>query len=309
MVHNSLCMLTIGLLGSEEQKRELLPSLASLESIGAWGLTEPSNGSDASALQTTAAKAPGGWKLNGRKRWIGNATFADVVVIWARNLDTKQVNAFVVKKGTPGFTTTKIEAKISLRCVQNADIDMQDVFVADSARLTGVNSFQDTNKVLAVSRIMVAWQPVGMAMGAYDMCVRYLGQRKQFGAPLSSFQLSQDKLARMLANIQAMTLMCWRLSKLSEEGKMTHAMASNVKAWTTAQGREVVAMARELLGGNGIVSDFLVAKAFCDMEAIHTYEGTHQVNALVSGRDITGIAAFRAPAARKRPVATSEGKI
>jgi acyl-CoA oxidase len=309
MVHNSLCMLTIGLLGSEQQKQELLPSLASLEQIGAWGLTEPSNGSDASALQTTAEKVPGGWKLNGQKRWIGNATFADVVVIWARNMDTKQVNAFIVKKGTPGFRTTKIENKISLRVTQNADIHMADVFVPDTARLTGVNSFKDTNKVLAVSRIMVAWQPVGMAMGAYDMCVRYLGQRQQFGAPLSAFQLSQDKLARMLGNIQGMFLMCWRLSKLSEEGKMDHGMASNVKAWTTTQGREVVAMARELLGGNGVVADFLVGKQFCDMEAIFTYEGTQQVNSLVSGRDITGVAAFRAPPARKRAVGTSEGQL
>lgn len=310
MVHNSLCMLTIGLLGSEQQKAELLPSLAALRTVGAWGLTEPSNGSDASALQTTAQRSKGGWLLNGRKRWIGNATFADVVVIWARNLETKQVNAFVVKKGTPGFETTKIQNKIALRCVQNADINMRGVWVADSARLSGVNSFKDTNKVLAVSRIMVAWQPVGMAMGAYDMAARYVKQRRQFGSQLAAFQLTQDRLAKMLAHIQAMTLMCWRLSKLSEEGRMTHGMASNVKAWTTQAGREVVAMAREMLGGNGIVSDFLVAKQFCDMEAIYTYEGTVDVNRLVSGRDITGIAAFRAPAERKsRKVETSEGAL
>lgn len=308
MVHNSLCMLTIGLLGSQQQRAELLPSLAALKLIGAWGLTEPSNGSDASALQTTATPSRGGWLLNGRKRWIGNATFADVVVIWARNVESNQVNAFIVKKGTPGFVTTKIENKIALRCVQNADISMQDVWVPHSARLPGVNSFQDTNKVLAVSRIMVAWQPVGMAMGAYDMALRYVKQRKQFGVQLAAFQLTQDRLAKMLATTQAMTLMCWRLSKLSEESRMTHAMASNVKAWTTQAGREVVAMAREMLGGNGVVTDFLVAKQFCDMEAIYTYEGTVDVNRLVSGRDITGIAAFRAPIGRpNRKVETSEG--
>jgi len=300
MVHNSLAMLTIGLLGSEQQKRELLPDMASLKTIAAWGLTEPSNGSDASALQTTANKVEGGWELNGHKRWIGNATIADYVVIWARNTETKQINAFIVKKGTPGFRTSKIENKIALRCVQNADITMTKCVVPDSARLPGVDSFQDTNKVLAISRIMVAWQPVGVCMGVYDMCLRYLKQRQQFGAPLASFQASQEKLARMLGNINAMFLMCHRLSRLHEEGKMSHAQASMVKAWTTLRGREVVALGRELLGGNGIVADFLVAKAFCDMEALYTYEGTYEVNALVTGRDATGIAAFKPAPQRKK---------
>ncbi|CAL5230083.1 g13540 [Coccomyxa viridis] len=300
MVHNSLAMLTIGLLASEEQKKELLPGMAALKLIGAWGLTEPSNGSDASALQTTARKVDGGWVLNGRKRWIGNATFADIIVIWARSSETKQVNAFIVRKGAKGLRTSKIENKIALRCVQNADIFMDECFVPESARLPGVNSFKDTNKVLAISRIMVAWQPVGICAGVFDMCARYVGEREQFGAPLGSFQLVQEKLTRMLGNIQGMFLMCWRLSKLYEEGKMTHELASNTKAWTTLRGRETVALGRELLGGNGIVSDFLVAKAFGDMEAIFTYEGTYEVNALVAGRGITGKAAFK-PAPSRQP--------
>ncbi|BDA45206.1 Glutaryl-CoA dehydrogenase, mitochondrial [Coccomyxa sp. Obi] len=303
MVHNSLAMLTIGLLASEEQKRELLPDMAALKLIGAWGLTEPSNGSDASALQTTARKVNGGWVLNGRKRWIGNATFADVIVIWARSSETQQVNAFIVRKGARGLRTSKIQNKIALRCVQNADIFLDDCFVADSARLPGVTSFKDTNKVLAISRIMVAWQPVGIACGVFDMCKRYVDERTQFGAALGSFQLVQEKLARMLANLQAMFLMCWRLSKLYEEGKMTHELASTTKAWTTLRGREVVSLGRELLGGNGVVADFLVAKAFGDMEAIYTYEGTYEVNVLVAGRGITGKAAFKAAPARKQPKA------
>eukprot|EP00891_Asterochloris_glomerata_P004595 jgi/Astpho2/4595/Aster-00172 len=303
MVHNSLLMLTIGLLGSEQQKKELLPDLAALKTVGAWGLTEPSNGSDASALQTTAKRVPGGWELNGLKRWIGNATFADVVVIWARNLETKQINAFVVRKGNPGYKTGKIEKKIALRCVQNADIEMEGCVVPDSARLPGVNSFQDTNKVLAISRILVAWQPLGLAMGVYDMCSRYLQEREQFGVPLASFQaspLGQERLARMLGNINAMFLMVYRLSRLHEQGKMSHAQASMVKAWTTLRGREVMSLGRELLGGNGIVSDFLVAKSFCDAEAYYTYEGTYDVNVLVTGREATGIAAIKAPARRKQ---------
>ncbi|GMH37290.1 hypothetical protein BSKO_05163 [Bryopsis sp. KO-2023] len=294
MVHASLAMLTIEMLGSDKQKQELLPAMSRLDLIGCWALTEPSNGSDASGLISSARKVPGGWILNGRKRWIGNAPFADIVVVWARNLETNEINAFIIRKGTPGFRATKIENKISLRCVQNGDIVMEEVFVPDSDRLPGVNSFRDTSDVLAVSRIMVAWQPVGMAMGVYDMCLRYLKQRKQFGTPLVSFQLAQEKLVRMLGNIQGMFLMAWRLTKLHEAGSMSHGQASLVKAWNTLRGREVVSLGRELLGGNGVVSDFHVAKVFCDMEAIYSYEGTYDVNVLVAGREATGVAAIRA---------------
>jgi len=141
---------------------------------------------------------------------------------------------------------------------------------------------------------MVAWQPVGICMGVYDMCVRYTQERQQFGRPLAAFQLTQERLARMGASVQAMFLLALRLSQLSEKGMMSHSQASLVKAWITAQARQVCATGREMLGGNGVVSDYLVAKAFCDLEAIHTYEGTYDVNALVAGRDITGISAFRA---------------
>lgn len=293
LVHSFLATLTVGLLGSEEQKRELLPDMGNFRKVGCWALTEPSNGSDASALQTTARRVDGGWVLNGRKRWIGNATWADVAIIWARNSETNQVNAFIVRKGNPGYSAKKMVNKIALRCVQNGDITLTDCFVPDSDRIPGVSSFNDTNKVLAISRIMVAWQPVGLALGAYDMCARYLQQRRQFGAPLAAFQLMQEKLQRMLANIQAMWLMAYRLSKLYEAGKMTHEQASLVKAWNTLRGREVVALGRELLGGNGILSEFLVAKAFADMEAYYSYEGTYEVNALVAGRGATGISAIK----------------
>lgn len=293
LVHTFLATLTVGLLGSEAQKQELLPDMAAFRKTGCWALTEPSNGSDASALTTTARRVNGGWVLNGRKRWIGNGTFADVAIIWARNEETKQVNAFIVRKGNPGYRATKIENKIALRCVQNADIELRDAFVPDSDRLTGVNSFADTNKVLAVSRVMVAWQPVGLALGAYDAAARYVSQRQQFGAPLGAFQLVQEKLQRMLSTSQAMWLMGWRLTKLLEAGTMTHEQASLVKAWNTLRGREVVALGRELLGGNGILSDFGVAKAFCDAEAYYSYEGTYEVNALVAGRGITGLAAIK----------------
>ncbi|CAD7699673.1 unnamed protein product [Ostreobium quekettii] len=296
MVHGMLAGITIALFGSEEQKRELVPKMSNLDLIGCWALTEPDQGSDASALTTMATRVPGGWQLNGRKRWIGNATFADVAVIWARNAESGQVNAFLVRKGTPGYHTKKIENKIALRCVQNADIHLDNVFVPDSARLPGVHSFRETGKILAISRIAVGWQPVGIAAGVYDMCLRYLKQRRQFGTQLASFQLAQEKLSRMLGNIQAMWLMSWRLTKLQEEGRMTHGTASMVKAWNTLRCRETVALGRELLGGNGIVTDFHVAKAFCDLEAIYTYEGTYDINALVAAREATGISAVKAAA-------------
>lgn len=225
--------------------------------------------------------------------------------MWARSSETGQINAFIVRKGNPGFRATKIERKISLRCVQNADIHLVGAFVPDADRLPGVNSFADTAGVLAMSRCMVAWQPVGLVTGVYDMVLRYTSQRRQFGAPLASFQLVQERLSRMQATIQAMYLMCHRLSQLYDAGRMSHEQASLVKAWTTARAREVVALGRECLGGNGIVADFLVAKAFVDAEAYYTYEGTYDVNALVAARGQTGYAAFKtAGRANKTPPPT-----
>ncbi|XP_042946105.1 acyl-coenzyme A oxidase 4, peroxisomal isoform X2 [Carya illinoinensis] len=300
LVHSSLAMLTIAFCGSEAQKQKYLPSLAQLKTVGCWALTEPDNGSDASALNTTATKVEGGWILKGQKRWIGNSTFADLLVVFARNTTTNQINGFIVKKDTPGLTATKIENKIGLRIVQNGDILLKNVFIADEDRLPGVDSFQDTNKILAVSRVMVAWQPIGISMGIYDMCHRYLKERKQFGAPLAAFQINQQKLVHMLGNVQAMILIGWRLCKLYESGKMTPGQASLGKSWITLKARETAAIGRELLGGNGILADFLVAKAFCDLEPIYTYEGTYDINSLITGREITGFASFKPAASSKR---------
>ncbi|KAB2630514.1 acyl-coenzyme A oxidase 4 [Pyrus ussuriensis x Pyrus communis] len=282
------------------QKQKYLPSLAEFKTVACWGLTEPDYGSDASALRATATKVEGGWVLEGQKRWIGNSTFVDVLIIFARNTTTNQINGFIVKKNAPGLTATKIENKIGLRIVQNGDILLNKVFVPDEERLPGVNSFQDTNKVLAVSRVMVAWQPIGLCMGVYDMCHRYLKERKQFGAPLAAFQINQEKLVRMLGNVQAMVLIGWRLSKLYEAGKMTPGHASMGKSWITLRARETVALGRELLDGNGILSDFLVAKAFGDLEPIYTFEGTYDINASFRPASITGIASFRPAASTQR---------
>ncbi|PKU76547.1 Acyl-coenzyme A oxidase 4, peroxisomal [Dendrobium catenatum] len=260
LAHSSLAMLTIGLCGSEAQRQKYLASLAQLNTIACWALTEPDHGSDASSLSATAVKVNGGWVLDGQKRWIGNSTVADVFIIFAWNTSTKQINGFIVKKGSPGLSATKIENKIGLRIFQNGDILLKKVFVPDEDMLPGVNSFQDISKVLSVSRIMVAWQPIGISMGVFDMCHRYLKERKQFGFPLAAFQINQEKLVRMLGNIQAMLLVGWRLCKLYESGKMTPGHASLGKAWTSNKARETVSLGRELLGGNGILADFLVAK-------------------------------------------------
>ncbi|KAL9425987.1 hypothetical protein AB3S75_032871 [Citrus x aurantiifolia] len=293
LVHSSLAMLTIAQYGSEEQKQKYLPSMAQLKTIASWALTEPDYGSDASALRTTATKVEGGWILEGQKRWVGNSTFADLLVILARNTTTNQINAFIVKKHAPGLTATNIENKIGLRIIQNGDVLLKNVFVPDEDRVPGFKSFQDTITTLSISRLMVAWQSIGIAMGVYDMCHRYLMERKQFGAPLAVFQITQQKLAQMLGNIQAMILAGWRVCKLYEDGKMTAGHASLAKAWITSRARETVALGRELLGGNGISTDFHVAKAFCDLEPIYTYEGSYEINNLIAAREITGFASFK----------------
>ncbi|XP_072977291.1 acyl-coenzyme A oxidase 4, peroxisomal-like isoform X2 [Typha angustifolia] len=293
MVHSCLAMLTIEQFGSEEQKQKYLPSLAQLQTVGCWALTEPGYGSDASSLALTAKKVPGGWILDGQKRWTGNCTFADVLIVFARNATTNQINGFIVKKGTPGLISTKIGNKVSVKIMQNGDTVFKNVFILDEDRLPGVNSFQDVNKILAVARVMISWQAIGISMGVYDMCHRYLKERKQFGAPLAAFQLNQEKLVSMLGNIQAMHLLGWRLCKLYESGEMTPGHASLAKAWSSLRARETVSLGRELLGGNGILTDFLVAKAFCDMEAIFSYEGSFEINSLVTGREITGMASFK----------------
>eukprot|EP00193_Tetraselmis_chui_P004173 CAMPEP_0177752204 /NCGR_PEP_ID=MMETSP0491_2-20121128/793_1 /TAXON_ID=63592 /ORGANISM="Tetraselmis chuii, Strain PLY429" /LENGTH=430 /DNA_ID=CAMNT_0019267389 /DNA_START=119 /DNA_END=1411 /DNA_ORIENTATION=+ len=297
LVHSSLGASTIAQMGSEEQKNRYLPDLNACRKVACWALTEPEQGSDASALKTTATKTEGGWILDGQKRWIGNGTFADVTVVWARNTATGSVNAFLVEKDTPGLTASKIENKIALRCVQNADITLRGCFVPDSARLPGVDSFADTAKVLQTSRVLVSWLTVGIGLGVYDAAARYVSQRQQFGRQLAGFGIIQEKLMRMLGGLQASWLLVHRASRLREEGRLTAGKAGLVKGWVSRTVREVAALGRELLGGNGIVTEFHVAKAFCDLEAIYTYEGTYDINMLLAGRENTGVGAIKPPGA------------
>ena len=292
-VHNGLAMGSIHHCGSPEQKQRWLGPMRRLDLIGSFGLTEPEGGSDvAGGLRTTARRDGDHWVLDGAKRWIGNATFADLNVIWARDEADDQVKGFVVEKGTPGFTTTKIERKLALRTVQNADIVLRECRVPEANRLAHANSFRDTSAVLRQTRGGVAWSAVGAQMGAYELAVAYAGQRQQFGRPIGSFQLVQDLLARMLGNITASLGMTVRVAQLQQDGVFRDEQAALAKSYCTSRLRETVAWARELLGGNGILLDYGVARFFADAEALYSYEGTREINALIVGRAITGTGAF-----------------
>ncbi|MFF8731648.1 acyl-CoA dehydrogenase family protein [Streptomyces sp. NPDC015171] len=290
-VHSALAMTSIGVLGSEEQKQRFLPPMARMEKIGAFGLTEPAHGTDVVKLETTARRDGDSYVLNGHKRWIGNATFADYVIVWARG-DDGHVGGYVVEKGTPGFEARAITGKTALRCVQNAQISLTDVRVPAENRLEGGRTFRDTEKVLLASRFCVAWESVGAAIAGYETALAYAKQRKQFGMPLAAFQLIQYRLARMLADITDMVCMQYRLSQLLDEGKYSMPRVALAKMHYTERARAILADARDMLGGNGIILDYHVARHLCDIEAIDTYEGTDTVQALIVGRDITGYNAF-----------------
>ncbi|MEU9208409.1 acyl-CoA dehydrogenase family protein [Streptomyces sp. NPDC048415] len=290
-VHSALAMMSVALLGSEEQKQRFLPPMARLEKVGAFGLTEPAHGTDVVKLETTARRDGDSYVLNGYKRWIGNATFADYVIIWARGEDG-HVGGYVVEKGTPGFDAQAITGKTALRCVQNAQISLTDVRVPAENRLANVNTFRDTEKVLLASRFCVAWESIGAAIAGYETALAYAEQRKQFGMPLASFQLVQYRLSRMLADITDMLCMQLRLSQLMDEGEYSMPRVALAKMHHTERARAILADARDMLGGNGILLDYHVARHVCDIEAIATYEGTDTVQALIVGRDITGYNAF-----------------
>jgi glutaryl-CoA dehydrogenase len=292
-VHDGLFTGSIEALASEEQKEAWLPDIYSLKKIGAFGLTEPLGGSDvAGGTRTTVRKEGDSWILNGAKRWIGNATFSDWVVIFAKDLADNQVKGFLVDTSLPGYTATKIENKISLRTVQNADITLDNVVVPDFCKLAGANSFRDINKVLKVTRLGVAWQAVGQQLAAFDVARRYAVERTQFGRPLASFQLVQEQLVQILGNVVSSMGMMVRLSQLEDAAAAKDEHSALAKAFTSARMRESVALGRSILGGNGIVTDFEMAKIFADAEAIYSYEGTYEVNALVTGRAVTGISAI-----------------
>ena len=292
-VQSGLSMGSIYICGSEEQKQKWLPQMQKLEKIGAFGLTEPEVGSGAAGgLTTTCKKTDDGWILNGQKKWIGNATFADLIIIWARDLDDNEVKGFIVEKDNPGFAVEKIHGKMALRIVQNGLITLTDCFVTEENRLQNANSFKDTAKVLQMTRAGVAWMATGCARGAYESALDYTRTRKQFGKPIASFQMIQGHLVEMLSNLTAMQTMVFRLSEMQDEGILKDEHASLAKVFCTMRTRDIVSRAREVMGGNGILLEHDVARFVADSEAIYSYEGTKEINSLIVGRSITGFSAF-----------------
>lgn len=292
-VHSGLAMGSIAECGSEEQKQAWLPRMAALDKIGSFGLTEPEVGSGAAGGLTTTARRDGDtWVLNGQKKWIGNATWGDLTIIWARDVADQQVKGFIVDNKSTGFHVDKIQNKMALRVVQNGLITLTDCRVNEADRLQNANSFKDTARVLKNTRAAVAWESVGCATGAYEHALRYAQQRKQFGRPIASFQLVQDLLARMLGNITSTQALCYRLSQMQDDGTMLDEHASMAKGVCTVRMRETVGWAREVLGANGILLDHNIGRFVADAEALYSYEGTREMNSLIVGRSITGFSAF-----------------
>jgi glutaryl-CoA dehydrogenase len=303
LVHHDLFVESLYAFGSADQKRRLLEEASNLRITGAFALTEPNHGSDvAGGMETRARRIPstsgkpddGGdtWVLNGAKRWIGNGTFCDYMLVWARDEADGSVRGFIVDATLPGITRTRIENKIALRTVQNADIVFDNVLVAEADRFAAVNSFEDTNELLRGSRIMVAWQAVGQQLAAFDVARQYAVERRQFGRPLAQFQLIQQQLVTMLGNAVASTGMMVGLARLQDAGAADMPQVALAKSYLSARMRETVALGRSILGGNGIVTDYRMAKIFSDAEAIYTYEGSFEINTLIVGRAVTGFSAI-----------------
>lgn len=291
-VQAGLAMRAIAMYGSDDQKQRWLPGMASLDKIGAFALTEPEHGSDSIALETEARRDGDSYVLEGAKRWIGNGTIADVVVVWARDADDREVKGFLVEKGTPGYEARVIEGKGSVRAVWQAEITLRGVRVPVENKLPGANTFKDTGRVLVATRSSCAWMALGHAVAAYDAALTYTKRRRQFGRALCSFQIVQDRLVKMLADVTAMQLYCVQIARLATDGRLLPTIAGLAKLHNTRKARQIAAEARDLLGGNGILLDFQVIRHMADIEAVHTFEGTETMQTLIVGRDITGVGAF-----------------
>jgi len=296
-VHSGLAMGSIALLGSEEQKERWLPSMARLARVGAFALTEPQHGSDSVALESRAVRDGDVYVLEGEKRWIGLGHVADLVIIWARDAADEQVKAFVVEKDAngeypAGYQARAIEGKVAKRAIQQAQISFSGLRIPVENRLEHSASFRDVGAVLNRTRSTVAWEALGHAMAAYEAAVAYAGQRVQFGSSIARYQLVQNTLANMLADLTAMQLICFRAGVLQGEGRLSNEQSSLAKMFTAKKARRLCREARDLMGGNGLLLENHVARHLTDMEVVHTYEGTDFIQSLILGREITGFSAF-----------------
>ena len=298
-VQSGLAMAAIHELGSEEQRQRWLPAMAKCERVGAFGLTEPEAGSDPGSLTTTAASRDGGYVLNGEKKWIGNASFADVVVIWAR-MEDGRVGGFLVEKGTQGYDAEVLARKGSQRAVWQTHITMRDCRIPEENRLPGATGLGSTLSVLTHSRYGVGWDGLGQAMDCYETALAYAGYREQFGQPIASFQLVQQKLVSMLNEISLSKLLSIHVGRIKDSGELDPATVSMFKMNNVAKARQIAATARDVLGGNGILLDYRVMEHMADLEGVYSYEGTHDINTLIVGQAITGHRAF-SPRPPKNP--------
>jgi len=288
-VHSGLVMGTIGQCGSEEQKQQWLPSLARCEQIGSFALTEPDHGSDAAHLSTSARRDGDHYVLNGAKRWIGNANVCDLAIVWARADDG--IAGFLVECPNPGFVATRMDGKLSKRAAYQAAITLTECRVPISARMP-IGGFRTIADILSKTRHNVAWSALGEAIACYEIALAYAVRREQFGKPIGSYQLVQEKLVKMIGEITKAQLLSLQLGRLKDQGLATPGMTALAKANNATMARLVAATAREILGGNGILNENEIMRHLCDLESVYTYEGTHDINTLVVGREITGFSAF-----------------
>jgi glutaryl-CoA dehydrogenase len=297
-VQGGLALRTLALFGSDEQKAQYLAPIARAEVLAAFALTEPDHGSDSVSLETRAARQPdGSWVLDGAKKWIGNGSSGGVTFVWARVDDEGAddhgaVRCFLVPQSTPGYRGTPILGKASLRAIHQAHIVLTDVRLPADALLPGAKSFKDASTVLYSTRSGVAWSALGHATACYEAALSYAKVRVQFGKPLAKFQMVQERLTQMLDDLTSMQLYCRWMADLEASGALRPTQASLAKYHNTRTARRIAATARDLLGGNGILLEYRVMQHMTDIEAIHTYEGTESVQALLLGRDITGMSAF-----------------
>ncbi|MCB9746621.1 MAG: acyl-CoA dehydrogenase family protein [Alphaproteobacteria bacterium] len=292
-VHWGLAMACIQRFGSEAQIARWIGPMSRFEAVGSFALSEPLAGSDAArGLRATARWDGEAWILNGEKKWSGNATIADVNVVFATDVEGGEVLAFLVERGMPGYHVEKLGPKLAKRAMDNVLIRLDGLRLPEAARLPGVRGFRDVARHLMHGRVLVSWEAAGVALGAYELALRYAGEREQFGRPIAGFQLIQDKLVRCLARVTAMLCTLTRLAQLELDGGLTPERAAMAKVICGEAMREAVALAREIMGGNGVLLEYEVGKLFADAEAIYTYEGTQEMNTLIVGRAITGIGAF-----------------